>query len=265
MSVPPGARLGPYELVALLGAGGMGEVYRAVDTRLNRPVAVKFLSPHLADPSARRRFQQEAQTASALNHPHILTVHEAGELEGRQYLITEFIDGGTLKDWGRAGKRSWREVVELLLGVADGLAAAHAIGILHRDIKPENILVTKSGYAKLADFGLAKLEELATSEAITRAPTEGATRLGVILGTIAYMSPEQASGKPLDARSDIFSFGVVLYELLAGRRPFDGKTDLAGHHPRRAGAAAARASGRLANGTREGPRERGGGPLSVDA
>lgn len=221
-----GLRLGPYRIESRIGAGGMGEVYRAVDTRLNRPVAIKCLSSDLADSSARRRFQQEAQMASALNHPHILTVHEAGEVDGRQCLVTEFVDGGTLKDWARAGHRSWRQVVELLVGVADALAAAHAAGILHRDIKPDNILVTTSGYAKLADFGLAKLEERATPAAAAPTVTASETRPGVVIGTIAYMSPEQAGGKPLDARSDIFSFGVVLYELLAGRRPFTGATDL---------------------------------------
>ena len=128
MLLTPGSRLGPYEIEAPIGAGGMGEVFRALDTRLNRPVAIKFLSLDLADPSARRRFQQEAQTASALNHPHILTVHEAGEFEDRQYLVTEFIDGGTLKDWAQREKRTWRQIVELLVGVADGLAAAHASG-----------------------------------------------------------------------------------------------------------------------------------------
>jgi serine/threonine protein kinase len=225
MLLSPGSRLGPYEIEAPIGAGGMGEVFRALDTRLNRPVAIKFLSLDLADPSARRRFQQEAKTASALNHPHILTVHEAGEFEDRQYLVTEFIDGGTLKDWAQREKRTWRQIVELLVGVADGLAAAHASGILHRDIKPDNILVTRSGYAKLADFGLAKLEE-AAPEDVTRAVIRDRTRPGLVVGTIAYMSPEQASGNLLDARSDIFSFGVVVYELLAGRRPFDGKTDL---------------------------------------
>ena len=221
-----GQRLGAYQIERRIGAGGMGEVYRAVDTRLNRPVAIKLLSSELADSSARRRFQQEAKMASALNHPHILTVHEAGEFDGRQYLVTEFVDGGTLKEWARREPRSPRQIVELLVGVADGLAAAHAAGILHRDIKPENILVTTSGYAKLADFGLAKLEERATPAAAAHTITAGETRPGVVIGTVAYMSPEQASGKPLDARSDIFSFGVVLYELLAGRRPFTGATDL---------------------------------------
>jgi Tol biopolymer transport system component/predicted Ser/Thr protein kinase len=221
-----GQRLGAYQIERQIGAGGMGEVFRAVDTRLNRPVAIKFLSSELADSSARRRFQQEAEMASALNHPHILTVHEAGEVDGRQYLVTEFVDGGTLKDWARREPRSPRQIVELLVGVADGLAAAHAAGILHRDIKPDNILVTTSGYAKLADFGLAKLQERATLAASANTITANDTRPGVVIGTIAYMSPEQASGKPLDARSDIFSFGVVLYELLAGRRPFTGATDL---------------------------------------
>ena len=221
----PGAQLGPYRIEAALGAGGMGRVYRALDIKLSRPVAVKLLADDLVDPAARRRFQREAQMASALNHPHILTVHDAGDFEGRQYLVTEFVDGGTLKDWAKRDKRTWREIVELLVGIADGMATAHDAGILHRDIKPANILVTKSGYAKLADFGLAKLVEPADSD-ITSTLTEGRTRPGMVLGTIAYMSPDQASGQKLDARSDIFSFGVVLYELLSGQRPFTGSTDL---------------------------------------
>ena len=204
----------------------MGVVYRALDTKLNRPVAIKLLSDDLADAAARRRFQREAQTASSLNHPHIVTVYDVGEVDGRQYLVTEFVDGGTLKDWAQATKRTWRQIIELLTGVADGLAAAHAAGIVHRDIKPENILVAKNGYAKLADFGLAKLWEATDSLAVTRTLSAGHTRPGMIVGTIAYMSPEQAAGQPVDARSDIFSFGVVLYELLAGRRPFEGATDL---------------------------------------
>ncbi|HYV62507.1 MAG TPA: serine/threonine-protein kinase, partial [Bryobacteraceae bacterium] len=210
-----GTQLGVYQIEAVLGEGGMGTVYRAVDTKLNRPVAIKVLSDELADASARRRFQREAQMASSLNHPHIVTVHDAGEFEGRQYLVTEFVDGGTLKDWARAQKRSWREVVELLIGVADGLATAHAAGILHRDVKPQNVLVTKSGYAKLADFGLAKLGEPSTPEGETRTLTEGITQPGLVVGTVAYMSPEQAAGQRVDARSDVFSFGVLLYEMLA--------------------------------------------------
>ena len=225
-SIPVGHRIGEYQVEDPLGAGGMGVVYRARDTKLNRPVAIKLLSDDLADAAARRRFQREAQTASSLNHPHIVTVYDVGEVDGRQYLVTEFVDGGTLKDWAQATKRTWPQIVELLTGVADGLAAAHAAGIVHRDIKPENILVANNGYAKLADFGLAKLWEAPDSVAATRTLSAGHTRPGVIVGTIAYMSPEQAAGQPVDARSDIFSFGVVLYELLAGRRPFEGATDL---------------------------------------
>ena len=210
----------------MVGAGGMGEVYRATDTKLNRPVAIKFLADELADAVARRRFQREAQMASGLNHPHILTVFDAGEFDGRQYLVTEFVDGGTLREWAMTEKRPWQKVVELLTGVADALATAHAAGILHRDIKPANILVAKNGYAKLADFGLAKLLEPDTdSTGSTRTLSDGLTRVGAIVGTVAYMSPEQASGQTLDWRSDIFSFGVVLYELLAGHRPFRGASD----------------------------------------
>ena len=220
----PGTTFGTYRLDHQLGEGGMGTVYRATDTKLNRAVAIKFVSTDLADASARRRFQREAQLASSLNHPHILTVYDAGEQDGRQYLVSELVDGGTLGDWIQASARSWQEVVELVIGLADGLATAHEAGILHRDIKPANILITKTGYAKLADFGLAKLRE--SPSLVANAPTETQTRPGVIVGTVAYMSPEQAAGQPVDARSDVFSFAVVLYELLAGRRPFRGSTDL---------------------------------------
>jgi serine/threonine protein kinase/Tol biopolymer transport system component len=222
-----GQSLGPYRIEALIGRGGMGVVYRALDTKLERPVAVKLLSSTSFDPAARRRFRNEARAASSLNHPHILTVHDVGEFESRQYLVTEFVDGGTLRDWLLAAQRTWREIVELLVGVADGLAVAHAAGILHRDIKPDNILVGRNGYAKLADFGLAKLEQPSTPEMVTRTLASVATRPGMIPGTIPYMSPEQASGRPTDARSDIFSFGVVMYELLAGERPFRGPSDVA--------------------------------------
>src|SRR4029450_9203671 len=193
-----GQRLGVYEVQARIGAGGMGVVYRAVDTNLNRPVAVKVLSDEIADPAARRRFQREAQTASSLNHPHIVTVLDAGEFEGRQYLVTELIDGGTLREWLRGAPRGWRQVVELLNGVADALATAHQAGILHRDVKPENILVTRSGYAKLADFGLAKLQAEPPAADDTAPRTDLRTRQGVIVGTAAYMSPEAGVGQPLD-------------------------------------------------------------------
>ncbi len=220
-----GLLVGQYRIESKLGEGGMSTVYLALDTKLQRHVAIKFLSEDLADAEARRRFQREAQMASSLNHPHIVTVYDIGEFEGRQYLVTEYVDGGTLKDWVKDKQRTAKEVAELLTGVADGLAAAHQAGILHRDIKPMNILVARNGYAKLADFGLAKLAEDGRIDLAARSP-EGPTRPGLILGTIAYMSPEQASGQPLDSRSDIFSFGVVLYEMLSGRRPFGGQTDL---------------------------------------
>ena len=153
-----GTLIGSYRIDGPLGAGGMGVVYRATDTKLHRPAAIKVLPETLADPEARRRFQREAQLASSLNHPHIVTVYDAGEYQERQYLITEYVDGGTLRQW--AGRpRGWRPIVELLIGVADGIATAHEAGILHRDIKPENILLAKNGYAKLADFGIAKLLE----------------------------------------------------------------------------------------------------------
>src|SRR5262245_21712259 len=225
LPVGVGATIGTYRLEATLGRGGMGVVFRALDTKLNRPVSVKFLSDTLADAAGRRRFQREAQMASSLNHPHILTVYDAGEVAGRQYLVTEYIDAGTLEEWFGRERRSWRKVVGLLAGVADGLAAAHAAGILHRDIKPANILVTQSGYAKLADFGLAKLAEDQDPN-LTHASTVGHTQAGIVVGTIPYMSPEQASGVPIDARSDVFSFGAVLYQMLSGHQPFVGKTNL---------------------------------------
>jgi len=203
----------------------MGVVYRGYDTKLDRPVAVKLLSSRGTDLAARQRFQREAQATSSLNHPHILTVYDVGEHDGRQYLVTEFVAGGTLEDGSRAHQRGWRPTVELLAGVADALATAHANGILHRDIKPANILLTPSGHAKLADFGLAKLLD-GGPEPETRTALPDQTMPGTILGTLAYMSPEQAAGQPLDVRSDVFSFGVVLYEALAGRRPFLGATDL---------------------------------------
>jgi eukaryotic-like serine/threonine-protein kinase len=220
----PGTRVAGYEIVSRLGAGAVGEVYRARDTKLGRDVAIKFLSADIASESARRRFQQEARTASSLNHPHILVVHDADEIDGRQYLVTEFVDGETLRMWLQASRRTWQEIVELLADVGDGLAAAHAAGIVHRDVKPDNILVGNNGYAKLADFGLAKLFD---EESHTGTVTVEATRIGVIVGTVAYMAPEMADGQPSDARSDIFSFGVMAYEALVGRRPFDGPTDLA--------------------------------------
>jgi serine/threonine protein kinase len=218
-----GTPIGSYRIEGPLGAGGMGVVYFATDTKLERPAAIKVLPEDLADPEARRRFQREARLVSSLNHPHIVTVYDAGEYQGRQYLITEFVDGGTLRQWA-SKPRSWQAIVELLIGVADGIAVAHEAGILHRDIKPENILLAKNGYAKLADFGIAKLLEsdpLAEDSALPRAGEQSSH-----VGTLAYMSPEQLQGQPLDARSDVYSFGLVLYELLAGKRMFADGTDL---------------------------------------
>jgi serine/threonine-protein kinase len=168
----PGAHVATYRIESLLGRGGVGSVYSAFDTKLQRRVAVKFLSDELAVTSSYLRFQREAQMASSLNHPHIVTVHDVGESEGRQFIVTELVDGGTLNDWARAEKRTWPQIVELLIGVADGLASAHEANIVHRDIKPANILVARNGYAKLADFGLAKLAENADVD-LTRSLTEG--------------------------------------------------------------------------------------------
>ncbi len=205
--------------------------------------------------------------ASSLNHPHILTVHDAGEFEGLQYLVTEYVDGGTLRDWAKAEKRTWRQTVELLTGIADGLAAAHQAGLLHRDIKPANILVAKNGYAKLADFGLAKLEERSEGDQ-TQTLTEKRTRPGMVMGTIAYMSPEQAAGKTLDARSDVFSFGSVLYELLIGQRP-SGRSDrpgsVADRHSWKAASAGLRNTRRIEDLSRKDAGERSRGSLPIDA
>jgi eukaryotic-like serine/threonine-protein kinase len=224
----PGTPIGQYRIGGVLGRGGMGVVYRATDTKLHRPVAIKFLSAGVADADIRRRFEREAKTTSALNHPHIVTVHDVGEHEGMQYIVSELVDGGTLDDSSMGSRRrSWRQSVELLTGVADALAAAHAAGVMHRDVKPGNILIGSNGYAKLADFGLAKLVD--TGDYDLGDPRQRAshqTRAGLVVGTVAYMSPEQAAGQPLDARSDVFSFGVVLYELLAGRRPFESANEL---------------------------------------
>jgi len=217
-----GTHVGQYRIEGVLGRGGMGVVYGATDTKLHRSVAIKFLATSMADANARRRFEQEAKTTSALNHPHIVTVYDVGEHVGQQYIVSELVDGGTLDSWSSAARRSWRQCVELLTGAADALAAAHLAGVLHRDVKPGNILIGTNGYAKLADFGLAKLVYPGSrSDAKPRT-----TREGVVVGTVAYMSPEQATGQPLDARSDVFSFGIVLYELLAGKRPFESANDL---------------------------------------
>src|SRR4051812_20673648 len=225
LQVETGALIGPYRIEGLLGEGGMGVVYRAFDPKLRRQVAIKLL-PDLTDAAARHRFQREARTVTALNHPHILTVYDVGEHDGRQYLVTELVDGGTLRSWAEAEKRSSRQIVDVLVGVADGLATAPEAGIIHRDVKAENILIAKNRYAKLADLRVANLFPPGAEPTATRSVAIAPTRRGMIAGTIGYMSPEQASGNPVDARSDIFSFGALLYELLAGQRPVSATSDL---------------------------------------
>jgi serine/threonine protein kinase/Flp pilus assembly protein TadD len=217
MLLPAGTRLGPYEIVTPLGAGGMGEVYKARDTRLDRTVAIKVLPPHLADDAhARDRFRREARAVASLNHPHICTLYDVGRevvtntAEAVDFLVMEHIDGATLR-----GPLPPADALRFAIQIASALGAAHTHGILHRDLKPANIMLTKSG-VKLLDFGLAKLME--PDADVTR------TKDGTVSGTVAYMSPEQAEGRPLDARSDVFSFGAVLYELLSGRRAFPGDT-----------------------------------------
>jgi TolB-like protein/tetratricopeptide (TPR) repeat protein len=222
-----GARLGPHEILAPLGAGGMGEVYRARDTRLGRDVAIKVLpADFAADPDRLRRFGQEARATAALNHPNILAIHDLGTHEGSPYLVAELLEGSSLRERMGGGALPCREAVGIATQIASGLAAAHAKGIFHRDLKPENLFVTTDGIVKILDFGLAKLVvPPAGAEAATAASTlTPPTAQGVLLGTVPYMAPEQARGMPVDQRADVFAFGVVLYEMLAGERPFRGAT-----------------------------------------
>jgi eukaryotic-like serine/threonine-protein kinase len=226
MALAPGTKLGSYEIVSLLGAGGMGEVYRAKDISLGREVAIKILRAGTGnDPDRLRRFQQEAQATAALNHPNILAIYFVGEHEGAPYIVSELLEGESLRARLRRGDLPVRKGVEYASQIADGLGAAHEKGIVHRDLKPENIFVTKDGRVKILDFGLAKLIRAESLSSESNAPTVAQDSVpGVVLGTLGYMSPEQVRGLPLDARADIFALGVILYEMLSGKNSFVRRT-----------------------------------------
>ena len=242
MALTPGTKLGPYEIQSAIGAGGMGEVYRARDTRLERTVAVKILPKHLSENSeAKQRFEREARTISSLNHPNICTLHDVGSQDGTSYLVMEFVQGETLEARLQKGPLPLKQALECGVQICDALDKAHRAGIVHRDLKPGNIMLTAGG-AKLLDFGLAKPAvalgaQAARAGSLTpdtptmnvsalRSPQVTLTQQGTIVGTFLYMAPEVAEGLEADARSDIFSFGSVLYEMVTGRRAFEGKSQL---------------------------------------
>jgi Tol biopolymer transport system component len=220
-----GDTLGSYEITATIGRGGMGEVYLANDNRLNRRIALKVLpAAVMKEPERMRRFEQEARAASALNHPNIITIYEISQANETLMIATEFVEGMTLRQRLTSGPLELRETLHIGIQIADALAAAHKVGIIHRDIKPENIMIRPDGYVKVLDFGLAKLAEPALVQTASEAPTQVKTGSGVVMGTIGYMSPEQARGQSVDARSDIFNLGTVIYEMVAGYGPFAGET-----------------------------------------
>jgi serine/threonine protein kinase/Tol biopolymer transport system component len=231
MTLTSGEKLGPYEILSPLGAGGMGEVYRARDTRLGRDVAIKVLPESFASDADRlRRFEQEARTVAALNHPNILGVYDIGQYQSSPYMVCELLDGETLREKMEEGAIPQRRALEYASQIAEGLAAAHNKGVVHRDLKPENVFITNDGRVKVLDFGLAKL---ARPEAGRSQPGDGATATvavhtipGMVLGTAGYMSPEQVRGKDVDARTDIFAFGAILYEMLSGKRAFKGESSI---------------------------------------
>src|SRR6202049_4929796 len=228
MAILPGRRLGPYEILSSIGAGGMGEVYRARDTRLDRIVAIKVLPTHLADRSElRERFEREARTIASLNHPHICTLFDIGHQDGTDFLVMEYLEGETLAQRLLKGPLALEQVLQYAIEIADALDKAHRKGVTHRDLKPGNIMMTKSG-TKLLDFGLAKLKQEVAPAAnpLSQLPTaiDPLTAQGIIVGTLQYMAPEQLEGKEVDARTDIFAFGVVVYEMATGKRAFEGKT-----------------------------------------
>src|SRR6202162_3314279 len=227
VAILPGKTVGPYQILSAIGAGGMGEVYKARDTRLDRTVAIKVLSAHLADRAdLRERFDREARTIAGLNHPHICTLFDVGNQEGIDYLVTEYLEGETLAERLKKGPLPMDQVLQYAIEISDALDKAHRNGITHRDLKPGNIVLTKGG-SKLLDFGLAKLRQDSKpdtpfSELVTI--QGGETAEGTILGTLQYMAPEQVEAKPVDARTDIFAFGVVVYEMATGKKAFQGKT-----------------------------------------
>src|SRR5450631_2919605 len=222
MTLSAGTRLGPYEILAPLGAGGMGEVYRARDSKLDRDVAVKVLPQSVAaDPDTLARFEREAKAVAALSHPNILAIHDFGTHEGTAYAVMELLEGETLRGKLDTGPIPQSQAVDYALQIAKGLSAAHERGVLHRDLKPENVFVTKDEHVKILDFGLAKrVEAVAPGEATSGATVSSHTQPGTVMGTMGYMSPEQVRGLPVDHRSDIFSFGAILYELLSGKKAF---------------------------------------------
>ena len=226
MAVLPRQKIGPYEIVEQIGAGGMGVVYRAHDPRLGREIAIKVLPTSFsADPDRLQRFEQEAHAAAALNHPNILAIFDIGESEGAPYIVSELLEGETLRERLRSGALSTRKATDYALQIARGLAAAHEKGIVHRDLKPENLFITHDNRVKILDFGLAKLTRPEVGEDSGDAPTlQVATDPGLVMGTVGYMSPEQVRGKPADQRSDLFAFGAILYEMLSGKRAFHGET-----------------------------------------
>jgi eukaryotic-like serine/threonine-protein kinase len=227
MTLAAGTKLGPYEILAPLGVGGMGEVYRARDAKLGRDIAIKVLPAELSgDPARRQRFEQEARSASALNHPNILTIYDIDSADGSLYIAMELVEGRTIRELVASGEPlATKKLLDIAVQTAEGLAKAHGAGIVHRDLKPENLMVSKDGYVKILDFGLAKLTE-PVSEDASALPTVVAspTQPGTVMGTAGYMSPEQASGQPVDFRSDQFAFGAILYEMATGQRAFQRKT-----------------------------------------
>ena len=226
MSLAPNTRLGRYEIRSLLGEGGMGEVYLARDPKLGRDVAIKVLPAQFsADAERLARFEQEACAAGALNHPNVLAVHDVGQHDGAPFVVSELLEGETLREKLRGAPLSQRKAVDYASQIARGLAAAHERGIVHRDLKPENIFITSDGRAKILDFGLAKLTQGDGQQSQTEIPTRRVdTDPGAVMGTVGYMAPEQVRGRKVDHRADIFSFGAVLYEMLTGRRAFRGES-----------------------------------------